>query len=161
MTKSSFSKNSKRSMKLSNYRSSRISKIEKVDKTLLQKALKTGRGVSAHLLVNFLALNIITHNTTIEVTLTLLLPKEIANIMITVLRNWNDYKIYSERVLLDKVIIPITYNLKNNIMFILPKLKFSYIESCIILLGKLLIVIAILKHKPKSYIIKLRKDLNI
>ena len=111
-------------------------------------------------MVHFLALNIITHNTTIEVALSLLLPKEIANVMITALRSWSDYKVYSERVLLDKIILPITQNIQN-ITFLLPKLKFSYIESCIILLGKLLITIAILKHKPKSYIIKLRKDLNI
>lgn len=99
------------------------------------------------------------HNTTIEVALTVLLPKEISNVMITALRSWSDYKIYSERVLLDKIILPITQNLQNNIF--ITKLKFSYIESSIILLGKLLITIAILKHKPQSYIIKLRKDLNI
>ena len=77
--------------------------------------------------------------------------------MITVLRSWSDFKVYSERVLLDNVLLPIT----SNITFTLPKIKFSYIESSIILLGKLLIAIAILKHQPKRYIIKLRKDLSI
>ena len=144
----------------SNGKSNIKSNDVKLTKTLLQKALETGRGIYANKLVYFLATNIISHNTTIEVTLTALLPKEIANIMITVLRSWSDYKVYSERVLLDKIILPITQNLQN-ITFLLPKLKFSYIESSIILLGKLLIVIAILKHKPKKYIIKLRKDLDI
>jgi hypothetical protein len=151
MTKSS-SPNSKRSSKLRNSRSSR-----KISKTLLQKALETGRGVYANDFVRFLAFNIITHNTTIEVALTTLLPKEIADIMIISLRKWSDFKIYSERVLLDNVLLPAT----NQLVFSLPKIKFSYIESSIILLGKLLIAIAILKHQPKRYIIKLRKDLKI
>ena len=155
MTKSS-SPNSKRSSKLRNSRSSR-----KISKTLLQKALETGRGVYANKLVYFLAANIISHNATIEVALTTLLPKEIADIMIITLRSWSDFKVYSERVLLDNIILPATYNLKNIILFSLPKIKFSYIESSIILLGKLLIAIAILKHQPKRYIIKLRKDLKI
>lgn len=137
--------------------SKRVSSKLKITKTLLQKALKTGRGIYANTLVQFLALNIISHNSTIEVALTALLPKEISDIMIISLRNWSDFKVYSERVLLDKVLLPLT----NNITFMLPKIKFSYIESSIILLGKLLIAIAILKHQPKSYIIKLRKDLKV
>ena len=157
MTKSSFSKNSKRSSKLRRSSNSSKSRDLHISKTLLQKALKTGRGFCANEFVRLLALNIITHNTTIEVTLTLLLPKEISEIMITALRSWSDFKVYSERVLLDNFFLPTT----NKITFILPKIKFSYIESCIILLGKLLITIAILKHQPKNYIIKLRKDLTI
>lgn len=143
--------NSSNSSKISNTKSTIVSK------TLLQKALKTGRGVYANEFVRLLAFNIVSHNTTIEVALTVLLPKEISEIMITLLRSWSDFKVYSERVLLDNVFLPMT----NKMFFILPKIKFSYIESCIILLGKLLITIAILKHQPKKYIIKLRKDLSI
>jgi hypothetical protein len=153
MTKSSSKSNFSKS------NSKRYSK-SKVSKSLLVKALKNGRGVYANEFVRFLALNIISHNTTIEIALTALLPKEIADIMIMILRSWSDFKVYSERVLLDKVILPSTNQLKN-IVFSLSKIKFSYIESCIILVGKLLIVIAILKHQPKNYIVKLRKDLSI
>lgn len=148
------SKNSRKSI---NYKRSSKLHNNKISKTLLVRALETGRGFYANKLVYFLAANIISHNTTIEVALTILLPKEISNIMITTLRSWSDFKVYSERILLDTVILPST----DNIFASIPKIKFSYIESCIILVGKLLITIAILKHQPKRYIIKLRKDLHI
>jgi hypothetical protein len=155
--RSSKSKSSRCSSKITN---------KKITKTLLQKVLKNkGRGKYANELIRILLYEIMTRNTAIEVTLTMLLPKEISYIMITLFRAWGEYEYFkrkTEQFISSNVILPVTEKVKNNILpFILPKIKFSVIESCIVLLSKLIISLAITIHQPKSYIIKLRKDLVI
>lgn len=156
-----FSKSLSKKSKLSKSKLSKLSNLSKTpSKTLLKKALKTGKGFYANKLVYYLAISIISKQTTIETALVVLLPEEIAYTMIFMIRKWEDYTVYTERVLLDKVVLPFVVNLKN-VTFLLPKIKFSYIESLVYIVAKLLVVIAILKEVRPSYIKKLRKDLKI
>jgi hypothetical protein len=153
--RSSKSKNCKRSSK------SKHSSTLNITKTLLQKAFKNkGRGVYANEIIRILSYEIISRNTGIEVVLAMLLPKEISSIMITLFRSWYDYEHFkrnTERYILDNAILPVTHKI-----YKIPfKINFSTIESCIVLLSKLIISLAIVTHQPLKYIKKLRKDLQI
>lgn len=136
-----------------------------ITESLLQRVLNSeGRGKYANTLVYYLAEHIVSNNTTIEVSLALLLPPEISSVMIYLLRKIQDIKINTERRILDLIVpgIYITKSIVSNIVsFTMPKFKFSYLESCIIMLSKLLIVIAILKNENHSYIRTLRKKLKV
>lgn len=136
-----------------------------VTENLLQRVLNSeGRGKYANILVYYLAEHIISNNTTIEVSLAVLLPPDISSVMIYLLRQIQNIKINTERKILDLIVpsIYITKNVVSNIVsFTMPKFKFSYLESCIIMLSKLLIVMAILKNESPTYISTLRKRLKI
>lgn len=136
-----------------------------ITENLLQRVLNSeGRGKYANTLVYYLAEHIVSNNTTIEVSLAVLLPPDISSVMIYLLRKIQDIKINTERRILDLIVpsIYITKNVVSNIVsFTMPKFKFSYLESCIIMLSKLLIVMAILKNENPSYISTLRKKLKV
>jgi len=136
-----------------------------ITENLLQRVLNSeARGKYANILVYYLAEHIVSNNTTIEVSLAILLPPEISSVMIYLLRRIQDIKISTERRILN-LIVPSIYITKNAVSkivsFTMPKFKFSYLESCIIMLSKLLIVMAILKNENPSYISTLRKKLKV
>ena len=136
-----------------------------INNSLLQRVLNNeGRGKYANTLVYYLAEHIMSSNTTIEVSLAILLPIEISSVMIYILRKIQDLKITTERRILD-LVIPSIYlgkNVVSNVVsFTMPKFKFSYLESCIVMMSKLLIVIAILRNENKGYITILRKKLKV
>ena len=153
-------------MKVSSKKSnkSRISrkfniKQSEITPSLLQKALKTGRGHYAHVFVKYMALNIISKATPIEISLKFFLPEKLANMMITILRSWDDFDRYAERILLDNVAFPSVEILKQTV-FTIKKIKYSDIESSMILLSKILISIAIIKQASPSFIRKLKREFS-
>ncbi len=154
---------SSRTSKKRNKKNSRKNVI--INESLLQRVLNSeGRGKYANTLIYYLAEHIITNQTKIEVSLAILLPSEISSIMIYLLRRIQDIQINTERKVLD-ILVPTIYigqNMVSKIVsFTMPKFKFSYLESCIIMLSKLIIVIAILKEEKASYISTLRKKLKV
>ena len=137
----------------------------KITSGLLYRVLEHGsRGKYANRLVYYLAEHIITNKTTIEVSLAILLPRELADILIYYLRRIQDIRISAERTILD-ILIPSIYIVQKVlckvVSFTMPKFKFSYLESCIILVSKLIITLAILKNEHPSHIRTLRKKLKI
>jgi hypothetical protein len=140
------------------YRKFNIKQSE-ITPSLLQKALKTGTGHYAHTFVKYMALKIISKATPIEISLKLILPDKLANIMIYFLRIWDDFGIYAERVLLDNVALP-TVDILKHTEFTIKKIKYSHIENSIVLLGKILIAIAIIKQASPSFIKKLKKEFS-
>lgn len=145
-------------------RKSRKRKDVVITESLLQRVLNNeGRGKLANMLVYYLAQHIIASNTVIEVSLTLLLPREISDIMIYLLRQIQDIKIGTERKILDLIVPSINFSkdvVSEIVSFTMPKFKFSYLEGCIIMLSKLLISVAILKNHNHIEIAILRRKIR-